>query len=212
LTFFHAPMTGSPRWSPNSNRIVFDSNAGGRFALYAIGADGGKPQRLTNNPADDGVASFSRDGKSIYFASDRNGEWQVWKMPAEGHAAVPVTRHGGVTAFESSDGRSIYYSKGRGQTSLWRIPASGGKEEQVLASIQWLSFAVTPDGIFFVPGDAGVTPSIRFFNFRTGAVAVIAAIEGTPHNGLSVSPDGRHLLYSQTDQQSSELMLVENFH
>jgi hypothetical protein len=28
---------------------------------------------------------------------------------------------------------------------------------------------------------------------------------------LSVSPDGRYLLYSQTDQQSSELMLVENF-
>jgi hypothetical protein len=70
-----------------------------------------QPQCLTTTPADDAVASWSRDGKSIYFASDRSGEWQVWKMPAEGGNAVPLTRRGGYVAFESPDGHSLYYSK-----------------------------------------------------------------------------------------------------
>lgn len=82
LTFLHALMTGSPRWSPDGNRIVFDSNVAGRYTLYTISADGGKPRRLATSPADDAVGSWSRDGKSIYFASDRSGEWQVWKMRA----------------------------------------------------------------------------------------------------------------------------------
>lgn len=78
-------------------------------------------------------------------------------------------------------------------------------------SVRWLSFAIVPDGIFFVPGEVGGPPSIRFFSFRTGAITVVAPIEGSPDIGLSVSPDGRYLLYSHADQQGSELMLVENF-
>jgi Tol biopolymer transport system component len=211
LTFLRAPMTGSPRWSPDSNRLVFDSNVAGRFALYTISADGGKPRRLTTSEADDAVASWSRDGRSIYFGSDRSGEWQVWKMPANAGNAVAVTRHGGYVAHDSPDGRFVYYSKGRGQTTLWRVPANGGEEQQVLQSVGWQSFAVVPDGIYFVPGETSDTRSIQFFSFRTGAVTVVAPIEGTPNQGLSVSPDGHYILYSQTHQQSSELMLLENF-
>jgi len=207
-----APQTGSPRWSPDGSHIVFDSNIEGQFELYTVDADGGKPRRLTSNPADDAVASWSRDGKSIYFASNRSGEWQVWKMPAEGGTAVQITQHGGVAAFESLDGRFVYYSRGRlAATSIWRVPAAGGEERQMLDSVWWLSFAVARDGIFFRPGNAGRPSPIRFFSFRTGATTDVAAIEGNADVGLSASPDGRYVLYSQIEQQSSELMLVENF-
>jgi Tol biopolymer transport system component/DNA-binding winged helix-turn-helix (wHTH) protein len=213
LTFFRASMTGSPRWSPDGDRIVFDSNIEGQFELYTISADGGKPRRLTSNRADDGVASWSRDGKSIYFGSDRSGEWQVWKMPAEGGDAVQITRRGGAAAFESPDGRFVYYSKERLATSLWKVPVAGGEEQQVIDSIWWLSFAVVRDGIYFRPGDAHGPWPVRFLSFHTGTTTtLVAPTEGRPEVGLSVSPDGRYLLYSQTGDQRKELMLVENFH
>jgi Tol biopolymer transport system component/DNA-binding winged helix-turn-helix (wHTH) protein len=211
LTFLDAPMTGSPRWSPNGERIVFDSNLTGQYEIYTISADGGKPQRLTFNPSDDGVASWSRDGKSIYFASRRSGEWEVWKMPAQGGEAVQVTRHGGYVAFESPDGRFVYYSKELHQTSLWRVPVGGGEEQQVLESILGLNFAVVSDGVFFIPGRADGIWTVRFFSFRTGAITTVARIEKIPSLGLSLSPDGRQILYSQVDEDNSDLMLVENF-
>jgi hypothetical protein len=74
-----------------------------------------------------------------------------------------------------------------------------------------LNFVLAPDGIFFVPEPADDRSSIRFFNFRTRATTYVAPIQGSVAIGLSLSPDGRHILYSETDQQSSELMLVENF-
>ena len=37
---------------------------------------------------------------------------EVWKLPTEGGKEIQVTRNGGETAFESPDGKSIYYTKG----------------------------------------------------------------------------------------------------
>jgi hypothetical protein len=90
-------------------------------------------------------------------------------------------------------------------------PVDGGEEQQLLESVLFLNFAVAPDGIFFVPRPADGAWSIRFFSFKTGATTFVAPMEGSAAMGLSVSPDGEYVLYSETDQQSTELMLVENF-
>src|SRR5689334_1103692 len=57
--------------------------------------------------------------------------WQVWKAPAQGGAAIQVTHHGGVEAFESLDGMFVYYAK-RESDGIWRVPVQGGEETQVL--------------------------------------------------------------------------------
>jgi Tol biopolymer transport system component/DNA-binding winged helix-turn-helix (wHTH) protein len=210
LTSFEAPMTGSPRWSPDGNRIVFDSNLEGDFRLYTIHPDGGGLRRLTRHLGNSAVASWSKDGRWIYFASNRTGEHQVWKIPAVDGEAVQLTRNGGYVAFESPDGKYVYYSKFANTTSVWRVPAGGGEETKVLDSVRPFDFAVVEDGIYFAsPTDRG--RSIRFLRFATGAVAEIAEIKGVPFNGLSVSPDGRFLLYSSGELVGSDLMLVENF-
>jgi hypothetical protein len=62
----------------------------------------------------------------IYFASNRTGRFEVWKGPAKGGRAVPMTKHGGFAAFESADARSVYYAKGLDESGLWQMPANGG--------------------------------------------------------------------------------------
>ena len=66
---------------------------------------------MTTDPANDDIPSYSRDGKWLYFASSRTGRNEIWKMAAEGGAAVQVTKNGGLVAFESTDGKWLYYSK-----------------------------------------------------------------------------------------------------
>jgi serine/threonine protein kinase len=53
--------------------------------------------------------------------------------------------------------------------------------------------------------------SIQFLSFATGKVKTFAPMSGPPMEGLSVSPDGRFLLFSQRDEAGSGLMPVENF-
>jgi dipeptidyl aminopeptidase/acylaminoacyl peptidase len=107
----------------------------GQWEVYVISANGDRPQRLTTHPASDSLPSWSQDGKWIYFASNRSGEYQVWKMPASGGEAVRVTHKGGFVGFESRDAKWVYYTKSDTASSLWKAPVEGGEEKQVLESV-----------------------------------------------------------------------------
>ena len=167
---------------------------------------------LTTDSADDEAPRWSRDGKWVYFASIRTGRWETWKVSAAGGEAVRVARNGGGMAFESPDGKSIYYTKGEMSGPLWKMPVSGGEESPVLPSVFYRAFSLVNDGIYFIAEpDADGKSSIQFLSFATGKVKTVAPISGSPTEGLSVSPDGRFLLFSQFDEGGSDLMLVENF-
>ena len=91
--------------------------------LYLTSGDGGSPRRLTSHPKTETNPSWSRDGKWIYFWSDRSSEAQVYKMPAQGGEAIQVTRKGGLYASESPDGKWLFYSKpSAGDWAIWKVP------------------------------------------------------------------------------------------
>jgi Tol biopolymer transport system component len=204
--------SGGPQWSPDGERIAFSSKPEGRRDIFVTGASGDKPTRLTSDRADDFSSHWSRDGRWIYFASNRSGEYQVWKVPANRGEAVRVTRKGGFVAQESPDGQWVYYTKSAEASGLWRVPRDGGEETQVLESVVKGAFALVSEGIYFIPrADSAGRYSIQFFNFVTKKIRSFPTIERPVGQYLSVSPDGRWILYSQIDQSESDLMLVENF-
>jgi hypothetical protein len=78
----------------------------------------------------------------------------------------------------------------------------------------WRSWAVTEEGIYFVTAEMPARPIIEFFSFAAGDVRQVAILERPVQSrvwGFSVSPDRRWILYTQIDQSSSDIMLMENF-
>ena len=84
----------------------------------------------------------------------------------------------------------------------------GGVESQVLESISFSNFEVIERGIYFIPAVGG---AIQFFSFATGAAKPVVTLNGGVSGGLSVSPDGRSILYALYEPPRSDLMLEENF-
>ena len=120
-------------------------------------------------------------------------------------------------ALESSDGEFLYYVKGHKERErLWKVPVGGGEETQVLESVVAFNFYVTPQGIYFIqaPDRDGPDQSylLRFFDFAGERVETITSLPTSVSfwGGISVSPDGRSMLYAE-DRRDSDLMLVENF-
>jgi len=71
----------------NDREIVF-CYAG---ELYTVGKDGGTARRLTSGPGYTSFPRFSPDGKQVAFASEYDGNREVYMMPAEGGSPKRLT-------------------------------------------------------------------------------------------------------------------------
>jgi Tol biopolymer transport system component/DNA-binding winged helix-turn-helix (wHTH) protein len=214
LTHLEAVLSGFPRWSPDGKNIVFHSRPKGSAHLYLVSAEGGTSHRLGTGDGDADAPSWSHDGKWIYFNSRRTGNIQVWKMPASGGPEIQITKRGGWCPLESVDGQYLYYIK-LPQYALWRLPLAGGEESQVLPAVAAYgsSYAPGKEGVYFIrPTGQGSGQELAFLRFATSQTTSVVTIPRTVGLGLALSPDERLILYSQTDQVGSDLMVVENFH
>jgi hypothetical protein len=214
--FGGAQHPGPVRWSPDSREIAFDSALGEHDAIFLINAEGGLPRPLTQETSDNLNPSWSRDGKWIYFTSNRSGKWQIWKMPAGGGEPLQVTKQGGFVAFESADGKFIYYAKTSADLDIWRIQLDGGQESPVSPRIhlhQYTYWALVDNGIFFLSEEFSAHPALRFFNFATASTRDVVTLEKPVpwKSWISASANGKFVLYQQQDQRESNIMLLENF-
>ncbi len=227
------PVGGTPRWSPDEAEIAFDGPREGSPEIYAVPPFPGSPRLITKSPAIDVVPSYSNDGRWVYFASNRSGDWQIWRVSVVGEEKRPeslrqMTRDGGYAAFESPiDDGYLYYSKRRvlqvgAANSLRRMPLDGGPEEVVIEGLysSWSNWALAGDFVYFLnPADEAEKPedasewAIYKMHLRTRARSLVAPINGKPWAGpsLDVSHDERWILYSTMNPAESDLMLVESF-
>ena len=204
-----------PKWSPDGQNIAFAAAPGVIQNIYVVSVNGGAPRRMTTNmTGNDGWPYWSQDGQSLYFKSTRTGVGEIWKMPAKGGEAVQITRHGGDVPQESPDGRFVYYEKGwPARCSVWRMPVAGGEEVRVVGPTHaYAGWTVGKQGIyFFTPSDRRGRSDLCFYKLATSKISKFLTIERNLEPRIAVSPDDRTILYSQDDQLSSELRLVENF-
>ena len=200
---------GTPRWSPDSQNVVFDAAAGKQSGdIYVANVASGVLRQLTFEGPSDVVPSWSRDGRSIYFASDRSGTFEVWRMPVMGGTAASVTTQGGFAAFESPDGSEVYYTR-YVTPGLWSV-STGATREILDRPPCWGYWALAREGVFVLDRDGPRGPRIALHRRGSADLEHIADVPAPPacgESGLALSPDERTLLYVGTTRTSDIVML-----
>jgi Tol biopolymer transport system component/DNA-binding winged helix-turn-helix (wHTH) protein len=214
LTSFHG-HAGTPRWSPDGKSIAFDYRPGLRSHIYVMDSEGRNPHMVSSDQFEQQVPSWSRDGKSIYFTANNTGDWQVWRRDLTSGEERQITHQGGYAAFESKDGKRLYYSKLEGG-GIWTVPVNGGAEEQITDALHhgyWGHFSVADSGIYFLDADAKPRPTILFYDFHSRHTSPVLALKENPlpwTASLAASRDG-HALYFVQYKLTSSIILAENF-
>jgi Tol biopolymer transport system component/DNA-binding winged helix-turn-helix (wHTH) protein len=205
---------GTLGWSPDSKQIVVGSQPEEFNETYIVDISERVSKKLVTNSVDVGTASWSHDGKWIYFRAHEAFGHKLYRCPANGGEKVLVAADpDSIGPIESYDGHELYFAKREVNAPLMKVSLEGPNSEQLVKGLprvsNWTRWTIATGGIYFVPAD---TPtSLYYFDFTTKQIREIFKVEKNFANGLSVSPDGRWLLYSQVDEENSDIMLVDHF-
>lgn len=130
--------------SPDGTEIAFCYKGD----IYKVPANGGTATQLTTQASYECSPIWSPDSKQIAFASDRNGNFDLFVMSADGGAARRLTTHSAseIPSTFTTDGNYILFSASiqdpansalfptSSMTELYKVPVTGGRTEQVLGT------------------------------------------------------------------------------
>jgi Tol biopolymer transport system component len=197
--------------SPDGTQLVISdqSQEEHRSLVYIVPIGGGTPRRITQK-SPSYWHGWSPDGKTLAFVGERNGDFDIYVIPAAGGEEKQLTTAKGLDDGPeySPDGKYIYFNSERtGHMQIWRMRADGSEQEQITFGEEndWFPH-LSPDGqqMVFLTYDASVKGHpenkdvmLRMMSLKDKKVTVLAKLfggQGTM-NVPSWSPDGKQFAF-----------------
>jgi TolB protein len=197
--------------SPDGTQLaISDQSQGpGKSLIYVLPLAGGTPRRITaTGPSY--WHGWSPDGSTLAFCGERNGEFDVYTIPAEGGEEKRLTTAPGLDDGPdfSPDGAFIYFNSVRsGLMQIWRMKPDGSGQEQITSddNNNWFAHP-SPDGkwLVFLTYGKEVTGhpenqdvELRLMPVAGGKIEVLAKLFGGQGtiNVPSWSPDSKEVAF-----------------
>lgn len=140
-----------PDWSPDGERIAFQSFRDGNWHIWSIRPDGSDARQHTFGPFDDREPTYSPNGQLIAFSSDRTGNYDVWLLdPATGDMdQVTDDPRNDFTPDWSPSGTILVYAAAGGRAGgiyVTSAEAGAGAGERLAAAPGATSPSFSPEG------------------------------------------------------------------
>lgn len=198
--------------SPDGKQLVIsDGTETGKSLIYTLPMEGGTPEKITA-AGPSYWHGWSPDGKTLAYCAERNGNYDIYTIPATGGEETrltdaPLLDDGPDYA---PDGSYIYFNSERtGTMQLWRMRPDGSEQEQLTTDAynDWFPHP-SPDGKWLVfvsfgtDVPAGSHPPnkqvrLRLMDLETRKITVMAELFGGQGtiNVPSWSPDSERLAF-----------------
>jgi Tol biopolymer transport system component len=208
-----------PAISPDGQTILFEYKGD----IWSVASGGGNAVPLTLSESYEFAPVWSHDGKSIAFASDRYGNFDVFVMPAGGGEARRLTFHSAreVPSSFSADDTAVLFNGARqdlatnaqfptgGMSELYSVPVGGGRVSLVLTTPA-LDATLSSDGSKIIFHDwkgyesdwrkhhtSAVTRDIWMYDVPTKKYTQVSTFKGEDRNPVFGSGDNEFYYLSE---------------
>jgi Tol biopolymer transport system component/DNA-binding winged helix-turn-helix (wHTH) protein len=207
-------LTGTPRWSPDSRYLALDSRAEGKANIYVYDTMGGAMRKVNTSTEANSLPSWSTDGRFLFYASGEDIDAaSIWRVPVEGGAATKIVANGDLP-IPSPDGTHLFFRRLQiGSIDIMRVGLDGSDLQTVAvlpeadSSVAWWPSG----GGLYILNAPGGKDRIEYLDLATGQRRLVYNLpKHSLHwiGGLSVSADGKSLLFTQVDQQSADIYML----
>jgi len=197
--------------SPDGTELAISDNSQGdhESQVYIVPIAGGTPRSITKK-SPSYWHGWSPDGKTLAFVGQRDGEFDIYGIPAAGGDETRLTTAKGLDDGPeySPDGKYIYFNSERtGHMQIWRMKPDGSDQEQVFSDDlnNWFPH-ISPDGqwMVFLTYEADVKGHpenkdvmLRLMSLADRKITVLAKLFGGQGtiNVPSWSPDSKQLAF-----------------
>ncbi len=203
-----------PAWSPDGKQVVFARFLSNNSVadLYLISANGGKSTRVTTESQDIRGVTWSGDGRSLIFSSNRTGTYSLWSVSLADLTISPINAIG-ETAIEpavSKDNQFLVYTDASTNVNIWRYDVANQAAGKLITSVRENRNGVwSPDG-----------KRIAFMSDRRGSWELwVANADGSQSRQVTKfghgdfgsatwSPDGQWIAFEQRAEGRSDVMVI----
>lgn len=213
-----------PSWSPGGGRIAYwHWSPEGHGDIATIPATGGPPVRITTDDSIDWNPVWSPDGEFIYFASDRGGSMNLWRIAVDektGEAAgapeaVSTTSRYAFNVSFSRDGKSLVYVRYESTSNIQSVlfDATSGK---VTGEPTWVTRGYTgvgtpqlsPDGERYVARWLHPTQEdIAIFN-KDGSNLRALTDDKSQDRSPHWFPDGQRIVFTSDRSGVNQIWMI----
>ncbi|MFC1569470.1 TolB family protein [bacterium] len=203
-------------FSPDGTQLAISHHAADReqgknSVIYTLPVAGGLPKQITEK-SPSYWHGWSPDGKTLIYTANRNNQWDLYGIPAEGGQEFQLTDNQSLDDGSdfSKDGQTIWFNSNRsGSMEIWRMKADGSEQTQITddAFQNWFPHE-SPDGkqlifLSYPPEvDLGDHPyyrkvMLRLINLEDMSIRVVAYLYGGQGtiNVPSWSPDSKKVAF-----------------
>ncbi len=197
--------------SPDGRSIAY-FNFGDRQDIFISAIDGSGLRRITDDVARDRAPSFTPDGRSLVFYSNRGGQWDAWRIDRDGgnlrkfellgqQLIYPLLSPSGDQLLGTDPATGVYLTDLRSATAVVR-----GLENTTLDGQRLTVTAWSPNGSkltgYMIPS-SGNSAGVGVYDV---ASSTLRKVSGDRTNGVRWLSDSRRVLYLT---ESGEVVVLD---
>jgi len=192
-------------------KILFVKNSGKEVNIFSVEENGAGEKQLTSGNAINQFPVATPDGKYIVFVSNRNGNFSVWRMNADGTNPLQLTNPTNEVDSQlqiAKDGRSIVFMRATsdaGKSKLMKVSIDGGEAAALMPDHTNSEFIprIAPNGKFlafhtfeFDANNPMIQPVVKIVGFDGEKIdKSVKEIESNVFPDFKFSPDSKSLTY-----------------